>query len=115
MATCAATNSTKDKPTVTGWQASGGFEIARQSMNQKTISRNELLLTDGMVQRFEEPENPFTYNFLTVSSEAFDGVVIAIGDGNSGCEIANIFIEDDDVERLAQAILVHGGKAKVVE
>jgi hypothetical protein len=115
MVVSGATNSGQNNAAFTGLEPSGGIEIARQSMNQKTISRNELLLTDGMVQRFEEPENPFTYNFLTVSSEAFDGVVIAIGDGNSGCEIANIFIEDDDVERLAQAILVHGGKAKVVE
>jgi len=83
-------------------------------MNKITISRNDLLLTDGYEQRFEEQENVFTMNYLTISSEDMKGgLVFAIGDAIRGEEKSCFFLQDSDIERLIQAISVYGGLAKV--
>jgi len=107
-------NSTKNKATVTGREPSGGFKQLGAIMKQKSITRNDLLLT----QDYEESFHDAALNSeVTIRVEEGDGECCSIrvfDDRIDDCgDCVSLLLDRSDAERFAQSILLHSGARKV--
>lgn len=84
-------------------------------MNQKTISRNDLLLSGSESEEFFDEVQRVDY-LIEVKSvwDWPEGCFIEFGREGSRQEFS-FFLRSKDAERFAQAVLVHSGARKVVD
>ena len=114
MANCAAMNSTNNNATFIGLEPSGGVKNSEAIMNQKSIPRNDLLLTQDYAETFHDT---VLNSEVTIRVEEGDGECCSIrvfDDRIDDCgDCVSFLLDKGDAERFAQAVLLHSGARKV--